>query len=81
MESDLVEMSQGEDLLIASDHHSSAIVEATPDSAEAPFPHRLLPLPTAMESNLEEAVGFPSYPTKSILATEPEITKEISKIW
>jgi hypothetical protein len=80
IESDLVEMSQDEDLLIASDHPCSASVEATPDSAEAPLPHRLLPLPTAMESNLEEAVGFPSYPTKSILATEPEITKEISKI-
>jgi cation-transporting ATPase 13A3/4/5 len=52
---------------------------APPSVHDVPLP-KLLPLPATMESNLEVAIGFPSYPTKSILATEPEITKEISKI-
>jgi soluble P-type ATPase len=56
--------------------------EAAPPPEDAVPPPWLPSLPQDMEicGSQETAIEFPSYPTKNIAVTEPEITKEISKI-
>ena len=69
------------------DDHSALLLPVSAEATAPPpaDPPRWLPGLTAAdlettEAGQEVATEFPSYPTKNIAVTEPEITKEISKI-